>query len=131
MFKSDDTGKLVLRLVLGILILLHGLFKLQNGIGPIAGMITAHGLPGFVAYLVYVGEVVAPLMVILGLAGRLGALIIVVNMLVAFGLVHTGQLTSLNKAGGWDLELQGMYLFGALALAFMGSGRFSLGGRWN
>jgi putative oxidoreductase len=131
MLKSDDTGKLILRLVLGILILLHGLSKLQHGVGFISTMLAQHGLPGFLAYLVYVGEVLAPLMVILGLAGRLGALIIVINMLVAFLLVHTGQLHSLNDAGGWALELQGMYLFSALALVFMGSGRFSVGGRWN
>ena len=31
----DDIGKLVLRLALGILILLHGIAKLMNGIAPI------------------------------------------------------------------------------------------------
>lgn len=48
MIKSDDTGKLVLRLTLGILILLHGLFKITGGgVGGIAGMLSSHGLPGF------------------------------------------------------------------------------------
>ena len=48
MIKSDDTGKLILRLTLGILILLHGLFKLSGGgVGGIAGMLSSHGLPGF------------------------------------------------------------------------------------
>jgi len=49
----NDTGKLVLRLTLGILILLHGIFTLLNGIGigidPLHGMVTAMGMPGFVA----------------------------------------------------------------------------------
>lgn len=76
----------------------------------------------------------APLLVILGIYSRLGALFIFLNMIVAILLAHAGQLFSTNQQGGWALELQGMFLFGALAVAFMGAGRFSLGGsggRWN
>lgn len=132
--KSDDTGKLILRLSLGILILLHGLSKLNTGVGGIAGMLASHGLPGFLAYFVYVGEIVGPLLVILGIYARLGGLIIAGNMAVAILLVHMGQFYSRNSTGGWELELQGMFLFGALAVFFLGAGRFSLGGsggRWN
>jgi putative oxidoreductase len=49
-------------------------------------------------------------------------------MLVAFALAHLAQLFTLAKTGGWALELQGMYLFTALALVFLGAGRFSVGG---
>lgn len=66
----DDAGKLVLRLALGVLILLHGLFKLQNGAGFITGMLEKAGLPGALGYLVYVGEILAPLLVIAGIATR-------------------------------------------------------------
>ncbi|MDQ8035566.1 GntR family transcriptional regulator [Bordetella genomosp. 1] len=129
MIKSDDTGKLILRLTLGILILLHGLAKLSSGVGGIAGMLSSHGLPGFLAYGAYVGEILGPLLIILGIYTRLGALIIAVNMVVALLLAHTGQLGSLNpQTGGWQLELQGMFLFTAIALIFTGAGRFSLGG---
>ncbi|AZY49173.1 DoxX family protein [Bordetella avium] len=135
MIRSDDTGKLVLRLALGIMILLHGLAKLSTGVGPIVEMISSRGLPGFLAYGVYVGEIIAPLLLILGLYTRVGAFIIFVNMVVALMLVHSGQFGSINpKTGGWSLELQGMFLFSALALFFTGAGRFSLGGaggRWN
>ncbi|CAM4004680.1 DoxX family protein [Bordetella muralis] len=134
MIKSDDTGKLVLRLSLGILVLMHGIMKLSSGVGGISGMLSSHGLPGFLAYAAYLGEVVGPLLIILGFYSRLGGLLVFVNMIVAILLAHTGQLSSLNAQGGWALELQGMFLFGALAIAFMGAGRFSLGGsggRWN
>ncbi|OZI43582.1 GntR family transcriptional regulator [Bordetella genomosp. 5] len=135
MIKSDDTGKLILRLALGILILLHGLFKLSSGVGGIAGMLSQHGLPAFLAYGAYVGEIVGPLLIILGIYTRLGALIIAVNMVVAILLAHSHQIAALNaQTGGWQIELQGMFLFTALALMFMGAGRFSLagsGGRWN
>ena len=128
MSTSDDTGKLVLRLALGILILLHGISKISNGIGSIIGMVTANGLPAGFAYGVYIGEVVAPVLVIIGARTRPAALIIAINMVVAIALAHTGQLASLGKSGGWALELQGMFLFGAIALVFLGAGRFSAGG---
>ncbi len=128
MIRSDDYGKLILRLALGVLILLHGISKLTGGIGFISDMVTAHGLPAQFAYLVYIGEVLAPAMIIVGLLTRPAALVIVINMLVALWLVHQQQLGLLNKNGGWELELQGMYLFGAMALVFLGAGRISVGG---
>ena len=42
---TDDAGKLVLRLTLGILILLHGIAKITGGVGPILGMVAKAGLP--------------------------------------------------------------------------------------
>jgi len=128
MIRSEDTGKLVLRLSLGILVLLHGIFKLSSGVGFISGMLASHGLPAALAYLAYVGEIVAPVLLILGIFTRAAAWIVVVNMLFAFGLVHMKDLFALTAQGGWKLELQGMYLFGALAIAFLGAGRFSVGG---
>jgi putative oxidoreductase len=124
-----DLGKLILRLVLGLLVLLHGIAKLKGGVDGITGMVTAHGLPGFLGYGVLVGEVVAPLMVLAGLHARIGGLLIAVNMLAAIALVHTGQLGQLNAQGGWALELQGMYLFTALAVALLGPGAYSINRR--
>ncbi len=131
---SNDLGKLVLRVVLGVLILFHGVSKLIHGPGYIIGVLAGAGLPSLLAYGVYVGEVVAPILLLIGLWARVGALIIVLNMLVAIALVHLGQLATLNDTGGWALELQGMFLGTALAILLLGAGRFSLGGsngRWN
>ncbi len=131
---SDDAGKLLLRVSIGVLMLLHGIFKLSAGVGFIAGMLAKAGLPGGLAYLVYVGEIVAPLLMIAGVWTRAAAVVVVVNMLFALGLVHMADLFALTKQGGWALELQGLYLFGALAVALLGAGRLSVGGaqgRWN
>jgi putative oxidoreductase len=125
---SQDLGKLVLRLLVGILVLLHGIAKLRFGISGIAGMVTNAGLPAAFAYLVYIGEVLAPALVIIGLWTRPAALVIFINMIVAIALVHAGELLQLNKTGGWAIELQAMFLFGALAIALLGAGRYSLGG---
>ena len=123
---SDDFGKLVLRLSLGILILFHGIAKLQGGIGFLAPMLNGVGLPPWVGYGVYVGEILAPAMVILGLFTRTGAFLIFINMLFAIFLVHRPELMMFGKQGGWALELQGMFLFTALALMLMNPGRYAI-----
>ncbi len=123
---NADLGKLILRLTLGGLLLFHGVSKLLNGIGFIEGLLASYGIPAFVAYGVFIGELLAPLMVILGYYTRIGALLIVFNMLVAFALAHTHQLLKIGGGGGWALELQGFFLFTALALIFLGPGRYKL-----
>ena len=125
----DDTGKLVLRLAVGVLVLLHGISKLMGGIGGIEGMLVAKGLPAFFAWGAYAGEVIGPLLVILGLYTRIGALLIMINMLVAILLAHAGEIFQMTNSGGWALELQGMFLFGALAVALLGAGRYSVAGK--
>ena len=126
---QTDLAKLILRLTLGVLVLLHGVAKLRGGVDPIAGMLAAHGLPGFLAYGALVGEVLGPLMLIAGFYARIGAVLVAINMLFAFALAHVGQLGMLNEQGGWALELQAMFLFTAIALALLGPGRFSVTGR--
>lgn len=126
---TEDTGKLVMRLALGVLILFHGIAKLTGGISSIEGMITSAGLPAALAYGVYLGEVVGPILLIFGFYARVGALLIAVNMLFAVGLAHLGQLGQFTDTGGWQLELQGMFLFTAIALFLIGPGRFSVDGR--
>lgn len=128
MSRYDDIGKLVLRLSIGILLLMHGLHKLMHGIGGISAMVQANGWPFWVAYGVFLGEIIAPVLMIVGLMTRVSAVVIVVNMLVAIYLSHSHQLFHLTKNGGWLLELQGLYLFGSLAVALLGAGRFSVGG---
>ena len=126
--KMDDGGKLVLRVLLAVLILFHGVSKLIGGVGFISGMLAKAGLPGALGYFVYVGEVIAPLLILFGVFTRAAALVVAVNMIVALALVHTRQFFSLNDTGGWALELQGMYLGAAVAVALLGAGRYSVGG---
>jgi len=131
---AADLGKLVLRVNLSLLLLFHGVSKIFHGIDPIIGMIDSAGLPSAVAYLVYIGEVAAPILVLLGIWTRLAALVISINMTVAVLLVHTSQFFTLTKTGGWTLELQAMYFISSMAVALLGAGRFSLGGeseKWN
>ena len=130
----EDAGKLLLRLAVGLLILFHGVAKITGGIDGITGMLAKSGVPAGVGYLVYVGEVVAPLFVILGAWTRPAALVIAINMLVAVALAHLNDLFSISKTGGYALELQALFLLSAIAIALLGAGRYSLAGargRWN
>ena len=132
--STDDTGKLVLRAALSILLLFHGVSKLVGGVGFIAGVLAKAGLPPTIGYLVYIGEVVAPLLMLFGIYTRLAALVVAINMIVAVLLVHTGQFFTMSETGGWALELQAFYFASALAVALLGAGRYSVGGimgRWN
>jgi putative oxidoreductase len=123
---NDDTGKLVLRIALGVLILLHGISKLRNGIGWLDGALANAGLPVFLKYGVYVGEILAPLALIAGWYSRIGAWLIAVNMLFALGLVHGAELVLLNEQGGLKLELQYLFFVTAIALALIGPGRYAV-----
>ena len=89
MQSNDDFGKLVLRATLAVLVLFHGVSKLINGIDPIMGMVAKAGLPSAFAFLVYIGEVIAPLMILFGIWARLGAVIVAINMIMAVSLAHT------------------------------------------
>lgn len=131
---SEDFGKLILRATLALLILFHGVAKIIGGAGFITAAVGKMGLPPALGYLVYVGEVIAPLLVLFGVWTRPAALVIAINMVVAVLLVHTSEIFTLTKTGGWALELQGLFLAAALAVALLGAGRYSVGGaggRWN
>ena len=127
-FQNDAVGKLILRLTLGVLILFHGVSKILNPgyLGSIGKQLASIGLPAAIAYGVYFGEVLAPLMIILGVFARVGGLLVVVNMVFAMVLAHSHQLLTLSKSGGWALELQGFYLFCGIAIFFLGSGRMAI-----
>ena len=128
MSASDSFGKLILRLSLGGLVLFHGVAKVtnMNSLKWIGGELAKYNLPDVIAYGVYLGEVVGPVLIILGLLTRLGALMIAVNMAAAVALLGMDNLMVINQYGGWQLELEGIYFFAALALMFMGSGRYAV-----
>ncbi|HMK39405.1 MAG TPA: DoxX family protein [Bacteroidota bacterium] len=127
--KSEDLGKLLLRLSVGIVLIFHGYAKIAPGVEWIKGPLAQVGLPGFIAYGVYLGELVGPLMVILGFRARIGALLMVINMAMAVFLAHRNQIFSIKEAGGgWAIELDALILLGALAVFFLGGGKFAVQG---
>ena len=66
---------------------------------------------------------------ILGLYSRIGALIVVVNMMVAIYLAYGNSLLALNKHGGPFVELSVFYVVVSLAIFLMGPGKYSVNQR--
>lgn len=128
MLTHEDFGKFLLRLAVGGLMLFHGLHKLFAGIDGISGMLIAKGLPGFIAYGVLVGEVIAPCLIILGILTRPAALVLAFTMIVAWLMVEMNETWALDKTGAWAIESLIYFFIGALVVAFLGAGRFSVAG---
>jgi putative oxidoreductase len=116
---AQRVGILLLRWTVAGLMLFHGIDKLRNGIVGIESLLTSNGLPTWIAFGVFIGEIVAPLLVLAGVLVAPAALVMVFNMAVAVALAHPQQLLSLGGSGGYALELQAFYLFGSLAIALL------------
>ena len=134
-FHSDDLGKLIVRVTVGGLMLFHGLSKLLHGIGWMPPMLQMHGLPGVLAYGVFVAEIVAPLFILAGWKTRLLSLAIVFDMVMAIWLEFRDRIFTVKPAGGgWMIELEVFFLLCSAALFFLGSGKFSVSrgrGKWD
>ena len=125
MFQTTDIAKLLLRLSAGMM-LFHGIHKILHGIEGIKRLTAASGLPEFLAYGVYLGEVVAPVMVIVGYYSRLGALVMSFTMANAIYLAHASELFTLGRHGAPAAELPLLYLFLGVAIALVGPGKYAI-----
>jgi putative oxidoreductase len=125
-FEKLNIGKFLIRLSIGGLMLFHGLFKLLHGTDQIQQILSEVGLPTFFSFGVLIGEVLAPVMLIIGYKVRLGAFLIAFDMFMSILLVHARDILSINNMGGWMIEINALYLLGAVSIMFLGSGRFAV-----
>lgn len=111
MADKNEMGAVILRVVLGVVFLAHGLDKIQGGVGNTAAWFDSIGLPGFLAYAVVLIETAGGIALILGLATRIVAGLLAV---VLAGAIITVQLSAGFLGGyAYDLALLAMavYLF--------------------
>lgn len=125
-----DAALLFVRLVVGLSLAAHGAQKLFGwfggyGLAGTGGFFEGIGFrPGRVfALFAGLGETVGGVLTVLGLAGALGPAAIVLVMLVAIFTVHISKGFFISN-GGW--ELNSAYIAGAVAIAYAGSGAYSL-----
>jgi putative oxidoreductase len=131
---NDHLAKLIIRVTCGGLLFLHGSHSLIYGIDHIKNMLRNSGLPEFIGYGNLVGEVVAPLFMIIGYKSRIAALIVAFNMLSSILIGHRDIAFSRNDFGGWMIELNVFFMMAALAVFFSGAGKYSLSkgvGKWD
>lgn len=99
--SEKNIGLLIARILLGVTFFLHGLAKFQGGISGTAEFFGSIGLPGALAYIVAIIELVGGILMILGLFTKVISLLFIVVMLGAIGTVKL-------EAGfldGFELEL--------------------------
>jgi len=123
-----DAVLLVARVVLGVVLIAHGLQKfVTNGIAGTTAGFTRMGVPGAPVAAVYaaVVETVGGLLLIAGAATSIVAVLVVLDMLGAFTFVHVtrGVFTA---DGGWELVAVIAVL--VLTIAAVGAGRWSVDG---
>ena len=124
---NESTGKLILRIMLGLLILLHGISKLMNGIDWLDGALASAGLPASSSTASTSARSSRRSPSSQATYSRIGAWLIAVNMLFAFGLVHGSEIFAINpQSGGLALETQYLFFFTAIALALIGPGRYAV-----
>ena len=133
MKKSKDIGLFIVRITIAVPMLMYGISKIIHGISYIEGLLTEKGLPSVLAYGVYVGEVISPLLLIVGFRTRQAAVLFASNCLTAIILAHKAAILSLNENGGWALETLAIYAGISISLLFTGSGKiaFSSTHQWD
>ncbi|ERI07475.1 DoxX family protein [Aneurinibacillus aneurinilyticus] len=125
MTKQSEIGILILRLVIGITFLIHGLDKFQSGIGNIAGWFESIGLPGFLAYIVATIETVGGIAVILGLGTRIVSFLFILVLAGAIITVKSAVgFTGNGQMAGYELDLALLAI--AVHLAINGSSLYSV-----
>jgi uncharacterized membrane protein YphA (DoxX/SURF4 family) len=97
---------IIMRVVLGIIFVFHAVDKFQMGLGNVEAWFTSLGIPGFVAYVIAVIELVGGIMLILGLFTRYVSALFVIVLIGAImtaklsvGLLGNGQMA------GYELDL--------------------------
>ena len=122
----EDIGKLILRVTTAGLILFHGTDKIIRGVAFMGPALAQFHLPGFVAYGVFLGEVVAPLFMIFGLWPRAAALVVMFNMVMAILLEAHRSVFVIQRTGAWGLEAEAFYFLTALVVVLIGAGKYSV-----
>lgn len=126
---ADNVGKLILRLSLGLVFLLHGIGQLANGDGGLEGMVLSAGLSGPLAYGVFLGEVLGPVLLLIGWYARIGALLMALSTIFAILPLDLKALIALDWLDEWALGLQGIFLLTTTALALTGPGEYAINER--
>lgn len=125
--NTSDIGKFILRLGVGGLMLLHGIHKLFHGHDIIIKQLENNNLPTFLWLGVPVGEVLAPLLLILGIATRLSSFLIAFTMLMTFFLVSGINGLGINpQTGGLNSELNLLYLMASVGIMLIGPGKIRI-----
>jgi putative oxidoreductase len=122
---NHDVALLILRLALAGVLLYHGLPKVMNFGATVGGFQSMHlPAPSLTAGFAVLAEVVGGLLILLGVAVDLAAILVIIDMLGAIVFVHGPNGFDFTK-GGWEHPFTVLVM--ALVLALAGPGRMAVG----
>ncbi len=113
--RNVELGLFIVRVLTGVIFLLHGFSKFQGGIGGTMGFFQSIGLPGALAPIVAIIEILGGLLLILGLLTRMAGVALTVIMVGVLLTAKAGQPFMMGT------EFDYLLLFTSLQLAFTGS----------
>jgi putative oxidoreductase len=108
----------IMRVLLGILFMAHGISKFQMGFGNTAGWFGSIGIPEFVAYIVAFLELIGGIALIIGVATRyfsIGFILLLIGAIVTVKL-PVGLLGN-SEMAGYELDLALLVLAGYFVIA--------------
>lgn len=118
--RNVELGLFIVRVLTGFIFLLHGFSKFQGGIGGTMGFFQSMGLPGFLAPVVAIIEILGGLLLILGLLTRIAGAALTVIMIGVLLTAKAGQPFMMGT------EFDYLILFTSLQLALTGSALLSV-----
>ncbi len=123
--SKQEIGNVILRVVLGLTFFIHGVVKFQGGIENTAGWFEMIGIPGFLAYIVAIVELLGGLALIFGIGTKAVAGIIAVIMI---GAIFTAKLQAgfLGDGTGAGYELDIALFAIAVYLLLAETSKFSI-----
>ncbi|MDJ0754804.1 MAG: DoxX family protein [Ardenticatenaceae bacterium] len=124
-----DWALTIIRIIVGLIFFMHGWQKLfMMGIPGVGGFFGSLGIPaaGFMAALVTFLELLGGLALILGVATRVVAALLAINMLVALLLVHLANGFFASN-GGYEFVL--ILMAASVAFVLSGAGSMSIDAR--
>ena len=123
-WTNQEVGLLILRLAFSITFCMHGFHKLTHGAGDGYQALVDGGIPGQFMYFAYISEVVAPILILLGIFTRISIITVIVTMVTIFYVLPFP--IGLGEHGELNIEVHIFYTLVPLALFFTGPGRYRL-----
>lgn len=116
---------LIMRVVLGVIFVAHGVNKFQMGLGNVSGWFASMGIPGFMGYVVAWIELIGGILLIVGLFTRYVSILLglVLAGAIIMAKLPVGLLGNTQTAG-YELDLA--FILIALYLAVAKSTPLSL-----
>ena len=123
--KLEGWALLVMRLIVGVIFVAHGYQKIGLGMDQVAGFFRSTGIifPLFFAYFITYLELIGGILLILGLFTHLIAKLFVIEMLVAFLMVHVSKGLFVNQGG---FEYVAVLFGAAMVIMVFGPGKIAV-----